>query len=680
MAFKEVRVFANCDMATIVWQADPIPGCRGFAVARQVSGAPGDAGNDFVRTWVGFAGQQHQPGESEPSTVWPVQRYIWSDYLPSQGQKVRYQVVPMTGSAANLAKAPQSEWSPWTDWTTVATGQSDGFEAYFNRGIVPGQFLARQANNSAEFKQMLSADVKNPQSKNRVFLSGPLRKALLDLLNKAKQDGVTVYAALYELNDPELMSALEALGAKSNLVLGSGAYSPAKHGKPAIADENTAARQELKQHSSVHVFDRLVKSPHFAHNKFVVFCDRSGNPASVWTGSTNWTVNGLCTQVNNGLLIESPALAKAYKARWDELRTAGSGYPPELAKDGSTPAADRLNGASVTAWNAPCLKFVDLNDASKYIAAAQQGVLFLQFNPGSGDGKTKAFALLQDIQKLDPNKVFIHGVVNQEQKGGDQATIQLTHKGKQLPPVSLDEITPHALTDATKNWFHQEFSYNMVMIHSKVVVVDPFGSKPVVMTGSHNMGPKASSSNDDNFVIIENAPGLAAEYAVNIMGVYGHYKWLYNAYLQGKAGASDAKKKQAASVSPQYDGNLDNDTWQQRYTSGANLREILFWLGKAAPASAVSGDGRARPATVSRVGGPAQKPLRPTKAKPVRKAARPKLRKAKRVSAKRTRKVAPTSKKRKATSTRARKTARSRKKVSRVKTTRRRASTRRRAA
>jgi phosphatidylserine/phosphatidylglycerophosphate/cardiolipin synthase-like enzyme len=669
MAFKQVRAFANCDMVTIVWQADPIPACRGFALARQVSGEPGDASGDFVRTWVGFAGQQHEAGESQPSTVWPIQRYIWSDYLPTEGQKVRYQVVPMIGSAAHLTKAPQSEWSPWTDWITVATGQSEGFEAYFNRGIVPGQFLARQAGTSAEFKQMLNADIKNPHSKNRDFLSGPLRPALLGLLNKAKQDGTTIYAALYELNDPELMTALKALGASCDLVLGSGAYSPAKHGKPANPDENTKARQELKQHSSVHVVDRLVRSPHFAHNKFVVFCDRGGHPVSVWTGSTNWTVTGLCTQVNNGLLVQSPALARAYKDRWDKLRAAGSDYPKQLAKAGSTPAGEQLNGASVTAWNAPCLKFVDLKDASKYIAAAQEGVLFLQFNPGSGDGKKRAFSLLQDIQDLDPNKVFIHGVVNQEQKGGEQATIQLTHKGQQLPPAPIDEITPHALTDAAKNWFHQEFVFNMVMIHSKVVVVDPFGDKPVVMTGSHNMGPKASSENDDNFVIIENAPGLAAEYAVNILGVYGHYKWLYNAYLKGKMGTSDTGKKRAASVSPQYDGNLDNDTWQQWYVTGNNLQEILFWLGQAVPASAAGGRRRTASGKASSSGRPTRRPRKQVRK---RKLARPSPRKPVRVSGKRARRVAP-AKKRKTTGKPVRKTARVGKRKTGTKTTRRRA-------
>lgn len=607
MSFKTVAVHANCDMATIVWDTDQIPECRGFALERQVGGAKGDAPDGYIQTWVGFAGKQHKQGQSEPSTVWPIQRYIWSDYVVSQGQKVRYRVIPMIGPAANLQKAAEADCSDWTDWTEIDTGKSMGFEAYFNRGIVPAQFLARQAGSSSEFKKMMSQQIQNPQAKNRIFLSGPLRPALLRLLENAKQEGTQVFAALYELNDPELMDGLVALGPNCNLILGSGAYKAAnkKKGTPAVPDENAAERKKLEQ-TSIHLFDRLVKSPHFAHNKFLVFCDRSGKPASVWTGSTNWTVTGLCTQVNNGLLIESPELAAAYRQRWDELKAAGDGYPKSLAQEGSEPAKAEVNGSPVTAWNVPCLKFADLSDASKYIAGAQQGVLFLMFNPGSGDGKRKAFSLLQDIEQAGKRGLFIHGVVNQEQKGGAQATVQLTHKGTQLPPVSVGEITPKALTNAVMNWFHPTYIYNLVMIHSKVVVVDPFGAKPVVMTGSHNLGPKASASNDDNLVIIENAPQLAAEYAVNIMNVYGHYKWLYNAYLKAKGGTASAssKVKKAVAVSPQYDGNVDSDKWQEWYRSGPNRAELDFWLGKApvAPSHAAA---KPKPGKTTR-------PLKPT--------------------------------------------------------------------
>jgi phosphatidylserine/phosphatidylglycerophosphate/cardiolipin synthase-like enzyme len=562
MPIQRIHACANCDTSTIVWQTDkPIPECRGFALERQVKG---QAGSTMVPTWVGFKGQQHKVGQSRPSTEWPIQRYIWSDFLVQSGQTVRYRAIPMVGPAAKLAKAPPNLWSGWTDWVTISTGHTEGFEAYFNRGIVPAQWLAQQNPN----KKSLQKNIGTPGDKNRNFLSGALRPALLGLLNQAKKDGVEIYASLYELNDPELITALKSIGGKCNLILGSGAFKAANRKKhtSAVPDENAAVRKDLQLHSSVNVHDRLVKSPHFAHNKFVVFCDKSGKPSTLWTGSTNWTVTGLCTQVNNGIWIDSANLAAAYRERWEELKDAGAAYPPSLSQQGSTPAKVSLSGADMTAWNAPVLKLVDLADATKRIQSAKDGVLFLMFNPGPRN------TLLNAILALDPNKLFIHGVVNQDPGGKKAPLIKITQKGKQLPPKPLSAILPAALK-SPGNWFASEFTYNMVMIHSKVVVVDPFGKDPVVMTGSHNLGPKASGKNDDNLVIIHGAGGLASEYALNILGVFSHYKWLYNLAIKNAKGAKIGSKS-----SPQFDGNFDNDAWQQWYTNGVNLREIEFWL------------------------------------------------------------------------------------------------------
>jgi phosphatidylserine/phosphatidylglycerophosphate/cardiolipin synthase-like enzyme len=575
---NRIKVYSNCDMATIAWMTDkPIQACRGFAIEREVSGPKGDAGHGFISTWVGFKGEKHKEGESQPSTIWPVQRYVWSDYVVSYGQKVRYRIIPMVGVAGKLKQSPETLWSEWSPWITIDTGGTKGMQAYFNRGIVPSQFLARQANTQKQFQQMLAQSINDPKNTIRRFLSGTLRVHLLDLLEQARKDGVQIYVALYELNDPELIAALKGLGDKCNVVLASGAYTAAdkKKGTPAIPDENQQWRDDLKSTSNVKVFDRLVKSPHFAHNKFIVFCDKAAAPRTVWTGSTNWTVTGLCTQTNNGLLIADPKIALAFRNRWEELKKAKAAFPTSLATSGSTPATSSLGRSALRAWNVPCLGYADLKDAKKYIAGAKEGVLFLMFNPGTGDGKKKEKALIQDILDLDRDKLFVHGVLNQDPGGKKAPLIQLTHKGAQLKPVELPAILPKNLKAAGKNWFKSTFQYNMVMIHSKVVVIDPFGEKPIVMTGSHNMGPKASSSNDDNLVIIENAPGLAAEYAVYIMNVYGHYKSMFNQYLQAQ-GASQKDKQ----LSPQYDGNDDNDTWQERYLSPPASREMRFWLGK----------------------------------------------------------------------------------------------------
>ena len=467
-----------------------------------------------------------------------------------------------------LRKAEESEWSDWSDWVALSTGSTPGFNAYFNRGIVASQWLARQHTS----KNALQSDINQPNSKNRKMLSGVLRVALLDLLKQAKQGDVAIYAALYEINDPEIIAAFTALGARCNLILGSGAYKGAdkKRGTPAEPDENAKVRAQLRDNTKINLHDRLVKSPHFAHNKFIVFCDKNDKPVHVWTGSTNCTITGLCTQVNNGVWIDSADLAQAYRTRWDELKNAGAGYPASLAQAGSTPAKTAINGAHITAWNVPCENEVDLAQASKLIKNAKEGVLFLMFNPGPKG------TLLNVILGLNPSKIFVHGVINQDPGGKKAPLLQVVHRGKKLPAQSLPEILPKGLT-ASSSYFDKTFQFSMVMIHSKVVVLDPFGAHPVVMTGSHNLGPKASAKNDDNLVIIENAPGLAAEYAVNILGVYGHYKWLYNQGLNATKSAAAAKK-----IAPKFDGLADDDKWQSHYLQpGPNKDEIDFWLAGA---------------------------------------------------------------------------------------------------
>ena len=49
------------------------------------------------------------------------------------------------------------------------------------------------------------------------------------------------------------------------------------------------------------------------------------------------------------------------------------------------------------------------------------------------------------------------------------------------------------------------------MVHGKVIVIDPYCQKPVVMTGSQ--GPRASRVNDENLLLTEGDGELASQYA-----------------------------------------------------------------------------------------------------------------------------------------------------------------------
>jgi phosphatidylserine/phosphatidylglycerophosphate/cardiolipin synthase-like enzyme len=594
----EVRSYCNSDEAAIVWRASSrIPGCRGFALRRQAVTSAGESVEDMLDTYVGFAGgPKVASGTHKSSTVWPIQRFIWRDYGVAGLSSVRYQVVPMLGSAADLAPAPDSQCSGWSQWSIVGTGHTLGYEAYFNRGIVAAQWLTRRlAVSSTEAHRKLAEVIADPTSPIRAFLGGQDRVALLKLLADAKAAGSVVYLSLYELNDVELVPALTALGAKANLILASGAFGP---GQP---DENAAIRQQLKQTSQVRVFDRLVTGSHFAHNKFAVVCDPNGLPRKVWTGSTNWTETGLCTQANNALLITDTGLASGFLSYWHRLLAAGSGYPASLATADQTPLKAAIGATAVTAWTTPVREGIDLADARARIQAATQGVLFLMFIPG------RSGTLLNDILALNDRKLFVHGVVNQDPGGSKNPIIKIVQRGHVLD-ANPDVILPAAISTPLSYWQPELKQYSTAMIHSKVVVVDPFGDHPVVITGSHNLGPKASGKNDDNMVIVEDAPGLAAEYAVNVLGIYDQYKWRYNMLARSKsvatpasmgAGAAAAAIGGAATAATgsvggrrtsTWSGLQDNDTWQDEFFGEEKQRELHFWFGESPAVAEVPTD------------------------------------------------------------------------------------------
>ncbi|HJW31277.1 MAG TPA: hypothetical protein VJ508_18745, partial [Saprospiraceae bacterium] len=72
----------------------------------------------------------------------------------------------------------------------------------------------------------------------------------------------------------------------------------------------------------------------------------------------------------------------------------------------------------------------------------------------------------------------------------------------------------------------------------------PFDEKHcAVITGSHNLGLKASYSNDENMVIISGNTAIAQAYMTHILDVVNHFKWRYKlqSKLAGKKGAAKTK-------------------------------------------------------------------------------------------------------------------------------------------
>src|SRR5690242_11236976 len=578
----QLKVYNNGDHACLVWLPDdtkPIPQCRGFTITKLSSGNV-----SYLHGFVGFS----DADKLDPAAPWkfPLQRFMWWDYGVKPGDKVQYSVVPVVGPDHNHLELAKERASALSEAVTITGQMSSNVSAYFNKGIVAAQWVSRalaDVGKDAKIQDLIGT----PGNSLRNALSGQLRPQILALLQATKNEGGEIYAALYELNDPELIDALTVLGKKCHLILANGAFNSKK------PDENAAVRAKLK--SKIDLHDRLVSSGHFAHNKYVVFCGPDGKPRSVLSGSTNWTMTGLCTQANNGIIVKDADVAAEFLNEWNLLKAAGNSYPASLAKTNGTTKTLPVDGGKITQWFAPTDKAEDLDFARKLISAAQHGILFLFFNPGQfvGADQPQKWTLLQNILNrhhegaADYNPaLYIHGVVNQEipnlttESSADEkpkkhavldpaqpANPVTLFSGGNTPPQRLryDSMVPKNIKDTFHAW-QTEILGSGVHVHSKVIVLDPFGEHPVVITGSHNLGYKASHANDDNMMVVEGNPELAAAYAANIIAIYQTYRW--NAYVE------------AHRQDPQvWHGLVDNDTWQGGYLEGDDLAEIQFWLG-----------------------------------------------------------------------------------------------------
>jgi PLD-like domain len=551
-----VRAYSNGDHAAVVWLPDgaaAIDDCRGFAVKRIRGGQ-----ESFLHSFVGFA--QGDPFPTADPWKWPLQRYLWWDYAVKPGDAVSYQVIPVTGTAAALTLRTELASDP-TPEMTISSQFTPHVAAYFNRGVVAAQWVSRDldAEAAGQARQTALLDlISKPGDKLRDALGAELKAAVLGLLSDLPADG-SLYAALYELNDPELLAGLEQIGARANLVLGNGAF------KPPEKDENADVRKQLKDHSQVHVSDRIVSSGHFAHNKFLVCCDAAGAAQRVLSGSTNWTMTGLCTQANNGIVIDDAAVAGRFLTQFEHLKAAGNGFPKELIDANSQEQQFTVDGITVTPWFAPTNDEQDLDYARALIAGAKQAALFLFFNPGIHQAEAEKKTLLQNVLERRGDDLYMRGVVNQEIDKLTENPVTLIGPDG-ATPLGKAVLVPANIKQRFGAWEDELRGASQVMVHSKVIVLDPLGEHPVVMTGSHNLGLKASSKNDDNLVILEGpaAGPLALAYAVNIIAIYEAYRW--NAYVTAHAADATA-----------WHGLQDTADWQTGHLQGDALAELKFW-------------------------------------------------------------------------------------------------------
>ena len=582
----KVVAFSNNAVAYIWWvYPAKIAGCLGFSVRRV-----DDARNEvplpaFVGWMPGVPGQQRVQNTTDK---WPIQAFQWKDVFAGKG-RFRYRVVPMLGPDPQALVADDD--NALETETVEITGDYGDIQAFFNVGLISTQAITRAIDKLVSDGQYPSrtkaffGEIVDPASPIRARLAGDVLNDGLLALPNSVQTGDHCNLALYELTDPQLIGVIENLAETNAVSLcltnadSSEDYTDAggkKHTRKIPDGENAPVRAELHKRG-VDITDRFVPSTSIGHNKFCVL-NQKGIPARILAGSVNWTATGLCTQTNNAILIRSRDVAEGYMSYWNQLVSDAALHPSQQTGlrtwCADNPVRATVDGASVTIWFSPNTGKKtkgpetppDLAEVFALIEGAKKGILFLAFNPGSPSCMEKIQQKAEAMRTAD-EAFYVRGAVTDPSPLGLFTTFLTKRNATITPDVLVSGVA--GVPDDFGFWEKELFKLGHAVIHDKIIVIDPFSPDCVVVTGSHNLGYKASYQNDENLLIIRGHQRLAQAYAAHVLDVTNHFSWRFKLTALWQAG----KMGEAW-------GDLDGTpAWQDKYFDGLQLasRDAFFF-------------------------------------------------------------------------------------------------------
>jgi phosphatidylserine/phosphatidylglycerophosphate/cardiolipin synthase-like enzyme len=506
--------------------------------------------------------------------------------IGADGKPVKMRVKAYEGRPRQLGYLAEAT----TTNAVRVTSRRGSFRSTFTNGILAAQWLRNVLNEDGVIeKNELIEKISNPDDPHRKYLAGDV----IPLIQELFQREGTFYLALYELEDKELEEILVANASRIHVILSNSGLDEDKNWDA----RNKAARKSLVD-AGADVRHRMFNNNiHIGHNKFVVHVPSGHGPQSVFTGSTNWTSTGLAGQTNNALLVEDEAIAGVFLDYWNRMKCDELELPTPLSKEmqdnrqslafrKSNEAASGVrlpNGATVDVWfspNRPERKKPtskkkpapvppDLAEVYHRMRLAKDAILFLAFYPGQA-GKDCIIGEAVDIGTKD-RSLLVAGAVSSPQAMPNYRPGKKDEKGKVVEkgesPTTYDDRNVSIVRAARIDdrsilgdlGVEQLTALGGVgaIIHDKLLVIDPRSEDCTVILGSHNLGFKASYSNDENMLIVTGDQELAAAYAVHILDVYDHYRFRAVTAERSRTGKD------------QWSGFLETaDTWQDGYVKG----------------------------------------------------------------------------------------------------------------
>jgi len=527
-----VRAIAGSNNVLIGIDLDPAKraGCLGFTLQRSDTGTPAMR---FLPNSITFASTPEDTALDTENS--PLQKFRWGDYTCKPGTAYKYTVTARYRDANGTPVKLKDGDSVEVDVTTEDPTQQ-ATAVFFNRAAAASQAYIKK------FGDKDPTDLPAPLNTQALaWLSRGLEEALLAFQSQATDKSFGLHCAVYEFQKENLLNGLKAALDRGVDVQVVYHYRHKSSAADKTWKKNEAAA--IKAGLAAVSTKRTQNPGVIMHNKFMVLL-KDGKPIAVWTGSTNWTEGGIYGQLNVGHAVYDPKVAETYEGYFQLLKKDLSDKDMKEGVRGLGAVPSTVPGPGVLPILSPQSDRTMLELYGSIMANAQCVLV------------SAPFALADEITKVvmsvPPGKMN-YLLVDKEGSLGDKSEIKDI---EQIPansvafaatlPSNLTSFQDKLLKDSAESYHHAG-----VHIHSKIIVADPFGDDPVLVTGSANFSTNSTMHNDSNSLLVRGDTAITDIYATEFMRMFEQY------HFRGAKKKADDKNT-VITLS-------DTDAWSDRY-------------------------------------------------------------------------------------------------------------------
>lgn len=454
---------------------------------------------------------QPRPGQRYSTLEHPIQSFLWGDYSAKPGRTYSFIVRPVYGAPKNLS---YGEDIP----ITVRTEDEDsGTQAvFFNRGAIASQAFAEKFGNEGP------KNPNDPKDPTTEWLSRGLLEAALKFINDTRADEKLRVAA-YEFSYPPILDALKRARQRGvDVIVVYEAGQETVKGKRVDTQATKANARAIARAKLPKAMLRPRKKRNdIPHNKFMIRLSNTKSRIAVWTGSTNFTPSGFLGQTNAGHIVRDPDVADTYLAYWTKLAEDEEWNPLRSWDEENTPNPHGETPAhSIVTIFSPRRNDSMLDWYAERIAAAKGTVMF-----------TAAFGVNPILAEVfAENRPFLRYILLEKALKEDAKALLTRDKDVQIANgAALGKLTLRTKVPGWKldKWFldegHYRYEGNVFYIHTKMLLVDPLSSDPLVICGSANFSKNSLVNNDENMLLIRGDTRVADIYLTEFDRIFRHF-------------------------------------------------------------------------------------------------------------------------------------------------------------